>query len=464
MRFQRNQLAGWRRLGGDERGGSTVLVALGMTAVLGTAALAVDYARGLTARQALSSAADVAALAAASRLPDKAAARQTAIEYIEKNLPRSQHGQVLDPEDIDFGTWDPGARKFYDDDGAISGGGTTDTAGFAKTASFSGGGGSSLASAQVGGVPAVRVTTRMAGSNGNPMGTLFAWILGSSSVEIGVSAVAGRGGPPCIVSLDPTSSAAMSLSGTASVNAIGCGVQVNSTASRALEIKGSAQLNASDICVSGSVTARSDATSPEPNEYCPAMKDPMAGLEKPDVGACDYIDLSLKGATTTLDPGVYCGGLDIGAGSDVALSPGLYVMQDGPLAVAAKSTLSGSEVTIFLTGDEALLSFKSKSIINLTAPKSGGMEGVLLFQDPDFGGTHDWKGKSTTSLRGVIYFPSGTLNSKNENAITPLGSCVVLIANKLEFDANSGASVDITQSNCRNALPGPYSRGIVLLD
>ena len=43
------------------------------------------------------------------------------------------------------------------------------------------------------------------------------------------------------------------------------------------------------------------------------------------------------------------------------------------------------------------------------------------------------------------------------------GSEAVLIAKTLSFTASSGVTIDIRKSNCRSALPGPYNRGIVLL-
>ncbi len=453
-----------RRLGENQAGGTTVFIAVSLTVLLGAAAISIDYARAVAARQLLASAADAAVLAAASRLPDQASARSTALSYVEKNIAPSQYGQVLRDEDVEFGIWDPACRRFRSL-GSGSGreyeGEEDDGGGGSSPSSCGSGPGSSL----LGAAPdAVRVTTRFSPENGNGLNTLFARVFGRDSMEITASAVAGRGGPPCVLALDPLASSAMSLGGRARVTAVGCGIQVNSTATSALRIKGWARLTASDICVAGRASAKRSAASPDPNEYCPAINDPLAGLKPPEVGACDHVGLSLRRTTTTLDPGVYCGGLNIGAGSDITLSPGLYIMQDGPLSLAARSSLSGSGVTMFLTGDKGLISFKGMSQINLTAPTSGAMEGVLFFQDPEFGGTHDWGGWSTTSLQGVIYFPSGKLVSKNDTDIAPQGSCLVLIAQRLEFIANGGASIDITQSSCRRALPGPYSRGVVLLD
>ncbi len=412
-------------------GGSAIILAVGLSVVFGAAALAVDYARAITSRQLLNTAADTAALAAASSLPDLDSARRLALAYVEKNLPSAKFGNTLVSQDIEFGTWNVETGKFMPtNDGTAS---------------------------------AVRVTTRMAKSNGNELGMLFAWVLDNDSMDVSASAVAGRGGPPCVLALDPTGAEAMRVSGTAAVKTIGCGVQVNSTATPALKINDDAFLLSSDICVGGSAQYAAGAASPEPTEYCPGISDPLAGLQAPEVGACDYHRASYRDSTATLDPGVYCGGLDISAGSHVMLSPGLYIVQDGPLVVAAGSSITGSGVTIFLTGKRAVVSFLGRSTIDLAAPTSGPMEGVLFFQDREFGGTHNWAGQSSTFLQGVIYFPSGKLASKSRNSITPEQSCVVLIADRLEFSANSGASIDITQSNCRNSLTSAYSRGIVLL-
>ena len=151
------------------------------------------------------------------------------------------------------------------------------------------------------------------------------------------------------------------------------------------------------------------------------------------------------------------------AGSNLTLEPCLYISTDGDLSLTGNSTLQGEHVTFFLTGAAAVVSFKAKTTIDLTAPVVGDLTGILFYQDPAYGGTHDWKGNAATTLRGVIYFPEGELVSKNDNAITPEGSCTVLIAKTLTFTASSGVTIDIRKSNCRSALPGPYNRGIVLL-
>ncbi len=425
-------LNGGRALWKDNRGGMAPLFALALAAIAGAATIGVDYARVVAMRQFLANAGDAAALAAVSRLPDRDEARSVALEYVEKNMPSAKYGEVLAPGDFEVGIWDSTTRTFT-------------PAGPSEAAA------------------AVRVTTRLSESNGNAISTLFAGVLGVLSVDLSAVSVAGRGGPPCVMVLDGVSTSAMSMGGSSSLEAVNCGVQVNSTANPALEMKGSSSLDASNICVGGTANTGGNAVEPDPNEFCPGQSDPLVGLPAPIYGGCNHHDASYHNSSATLLPGVYCGGLDIDGKSDITLSSGTYIIKDGPFALKGSAKVTGTDVTIFLTGAGAVVNMKAKTQVDLSAPTTGDLAGVLFFQDPAFGGIHDWKGKAATTLKGVIYFPEGTLESKNTNSITPEDSCTVLIAKNLEFQSNSGATIDISGSDCRAGLPGPYRRGIVLL-
>ncbi len=422
-----------RDLSVDQRGSVVVFFAFGLVVMAAAAMIGIDSGWAAVRQQRLEMAADVAALAAVSRLPDAAAAKKTALTYIKKNMPEDENGKVLAPDDFEVGNWDTTTRTFT----PVSGGA----------------------------VPtAVRVTTRLATANGNAAKTFFAGLFGTETVDLSATAVAGFGGPPCVMALDPVKSSAMLLDSNAEVVAIGCNVQVNSTANSALRVDSNGSLEAISICVGGSAwLSGSSSVNVEPNEYCPGKSDPMASLEPPAIGGCNHHNARYVDSVEVLLPGVYCNGLEIDADSDITLSAGTYIIKDGPFKVLSNSVITGSDVTIFLTGTDGLLFFDSNSSIALTAPTSGAFAGILFFQDRDFGGIHEWNGNSTTTLRGVIYFPSGRLFSVSLNKITPLHSCTVLIASALEFNSNSGVSIDVTSADCRRALPDPYQRGIVLL-
>lgn len=412
------------------------MVAVGLVVTMGAGAIGVDLVQAHAMKQSLSLAADAAALAAAPRLPDGDAARQAALAYVERNMPSAEHGSVLVPSDVVLGNWDPQAKTF--------------------TPSTNQGQGTSANS--------VKVTTRLASANGNAFSNSLAHVIGFDILDISVSAIAGRGRVPCVLTLNPSSSKSARIKSNGDVQTIDCGFQVNSTANHALQMDGNSTLSSSDICVGGTVQgAGSSNVSPQPREFCPGRPDPLAGTPMPSFGACNHHDKEFEATVQTISPGVYCGGLAIDDGSHITLSPGLYVIKDGELEVDGGSTLSGSGVTIVLTGDDASLNFDDDSTIGLSAPTSGATHGILFFQDKNFQNDHDWDGNSTTDLKGVIYLPSGKLTADSANQITPQDSCTVIIVWDLEVINFSSISVDFSSSSCRNSLPASYRRDVVLL-
>ncbi len=88
----------------DERGATMVLMAIGLLASAGVAALAVDIGYFYLLKGQLQTTADVAALAAVRQLPDEDAARTTAVAYAALNMPTGAHGNVLATADVVTGT------------------------------------------------------------------------------------------------------------------------------------------------------------------------------------------------------------------------------------------------------------------------------------------------------------------------------------------------------------------------
>ncbi len=251
----------------------------------------------------------------------------------------------------------------------------------------------------------------------------------------------------------------------AEIEALNCTVQVNSRHKYAFRIWLGSKFFASGLCVTGGAYLSGWATvSPEPSLGCPPQPDPLAGLKAPEVGGCDHHDSVFSSQSSTLQPGVYCGGLTVKGASNLELAAGTYVIKDGPLAIHDTSKVSGDGVTFFLTGDDALIRFDDDSSLTLTAPTDGDMAGILVFQDRDYGGHHLWDSKAPTELYGTIYLPEGQLLSQSSNAITPVNSCNVLIAKRLHFKFRSGVSIDLGRTECQNYLPAAVLGAVALLD
>jgi Putative Tad-like Flp pilus-assembly len=142
----------------DERGSVLPIVGLCMLVILGVAALTIDLGYQQALRSQLDATADAAALAAAAQLPDAKKAMAAAATYAEFNMPKAEHGNVLRPDDIEFGHWDADSRKFA-----------------------AGGKGSN----------AVRVTIRRTADNGNPAQTFFLHLFGMGQADLVAQSLAG---------------------------------------------------------------------------------------------------------------------------------------------------------------------------------------------------------------------------------------------------------------------------------
>ena len=141
-----------------------------------------------------------------------------------------------------------------------------------------------------------------------------------------------------------------------------------------------------------------------PLEHAPELiSDPLADLVIPAIGACDHNSKSVSGETTTLNPGTYCGGLEITGGSNVTFNPGVYIIAGAKFELDS-SSINGVDVTIVLADDKAELDWKD-SVIRLSAPAIGEyasmvMIGVRASTDHEFDA-------STIDLHGIVYLING---------------------------------------------------------
>jgi len=398
-----------------------VWLALGMSTVFGSAALGVDMSYLYVLRNQLQQAADAAAMAGASELPDDDAARATAIEYAEKNLPLATHGMVLAAADVEIGHWDPAARSFTPD---------------------------SLPN------NALRATARRSKANGNAVALFFGRALGIADTDIAAAAIASQvGEATCLLALDPGASEALALHGDAAIDLTGCGVQVNSADGSALATSGNATVEADHICVAGAYGGAEGSYDPTPLTACDALADPLAALEPPSFAGCDYIGAVYDGESATLAPGIYCGGLHILNASDIELGPGVYVIRDGALTVDGGSALSGTGVALYLTGSGATLALAASSTIDLTAPASGPLAGVVVFQDRDEGGVHHLDSDGIGRLEGIVYLPGGDLHAAGSASLQGASACTVLVARRFDFDNASSLDLDLDLASCAVPLP-----------
>lgn len=396
----------WR----DDQGSTFTLVAIGLFAIVGIAALAIDLGNAYVMRSSLQNTADAAALAAATELPDKSKVQTRAREYATKNMSPDYYGEVVTNEHVVVGNWDDNSRTFSPDGSPTN---------------------------------AVQVMARMSDDTGNAAPTFFARLFGQDGINVSASAIATGGSSRCVYVLDNNDRGALTLNGTAQVET-DCGIAVNSNHDWGIQqIGASGCLNASSIEVVGGSTI--NCTNSEPVTGISPLTDPLSNLAPPDWFECDHgWPVNLDGIAT-LSPGAYCDDVVVNSGANVTMEPGTYIFGYGSLNVNGGATLQGEEVTIYFSdygGVNADMAISGGANVQLSAPTSGEYEGVLFFSDRNARSnvTHDFTGGASMDLTGILYAPNQTIDFTGGADLT--GSCVTIISRNLEFsgDANISAS------------------------
>ena len=267
----------------------------------------------------------------------------------------------------------------------------------------------------------------------------------------------------CVISLEPVADYAVRAMSSAKLTAPKCAVLSNSTSTRGISVTNLAKITSNMICSGGGYAGGVSNYSQLPITDSPAFEDPLAERVAPSAGACDEVgmvlgqqvtlsnllgtveaariaaldasnDATLPGHTRfDLEPGVYCGGLEVNSDADVHLAPGIYVIKDGPLNVDLGARLHGENVGFYLTGDKATFRFGFESLIYLTAPKTGLMAGVLFFEDraAPANRNHIILSSNARTLLGTIYLPRGILNVAALQPVADASAYTALVVNRL---------------------------------
>lgn len=374
-----------RKLVVDRAGSTIIIFAITMPILLAVMGAAIDYGRLSVKRNAFQAAADAAALAAASDLfvvtSDKAQAVSVAKQVVVANLDTT--GSKIDIATV-VGNDPPTVTVTVSEDAKL------------------------YFAAFLDSFPNTHVSA-----------SATAQVVGSTRI--------------CVLALDDKTQGGVSIETKARLTGNGCAVYSNSMSSQSIVAKNSAAVKASLTCAAGGVSGL-EHFEPKPLSDCPAIPDPLADRPAPPIGGCTAKWLYIK-KSTTLSPGVYCGGIEIAPGAHVFFNPGVYVIKDGALYVDDDAVLEGVNVGFYLTGSKALLKFWPESTISLTAPKDGPLAGLLFFEDKarKTAGTHTIKSNDARLLLGTIYLPASNLVVDAKAPIADQSAYTAIIVRSLKL-------------------------------
>lgn len=249
----------------------------------------------------------------------------------------------------------------------------------------------------------------------------------------------------CLLATHMTQPEAIYFQGNSEFTASVCTVQANSDATVAMRTWGTAYAEAEAFCSVGGWAGSS--FNPDPENGCTAKLDPYVSLAMPTVGSCDYNNMQVKNETATLNPGVYCGGLDVRTHGVANLNPGLYVIKDGDLNVDSQSTLNAIDgVVFYITGSTSNIDITSGAEVTINAPRSGegvgeaaNYEGFAIIHDRTTGiGNTDYiSSGGDVNINGAFYGPNVNLKVWANGDMNAASSYFPIIANTFEMNGDA---------------------------
>ena len=277
------------------------------------------------------------------------------------------------------------------------------------------------------------------------------------------SATAVNPRPICLLALNKTMDKAIEVGGTGSLQAIDCAVQANSTSDIAIYAQGSSTAEAAAFCSPGGYEGNNFSPTPK---RCYSVEDPYKDMEWPVVGACNHNNKRVRrhDGHVTLHPGTYCGGIHIGSRAEVTLSAGIYVMKDGDFDIGSHAEVSGSEVTIYLTGNNISIDIHGGATVDLSAPTEGDYTGFLFVQDPESnpGEVNTINGGGSIKMVGTLYFPTQGIRINGNGMLGINSPMMPIIADHFIVNGNGIFEVDVDEANMDIELPMTNDGAVVM--
>ena len=228
--------------------------------------------------------------------------------------------------------------------------------------------------------------------------------------------------------------------------AANCGVRVESRDARAISLMASSDMQATEICANGEAYLRASSTiSPLPSPCLDEYRDPLQHLGVPEraAGGCDFRDLTIKGKSLRLRPGVYCGTTTLSPASHAVLEPGEYVFRDGEFAIGSGSSAAGEDVLLYFQGHGAGLNVGHGSRFEGHGRLSGEFAGVLVYVDRECDGCANLvNAGGTASLEGTVYAPHAPFTVQSRaSAVT--AAHTQLVVRQLILESSASLAVDL---------------------
>ena len=272
----------------------------------------------------------------------------------------------------------------------------------------------------------------------------------------------------CAIAKETNNTSGIIIQGSANVN-LGCGMISNSPhASISVGVNGNAHnVTADPVAGVGGVPPINGVT----NEisYHLAQPDPYENLYDTDIPAsepCGNMSshvVSVSGGVTTLEPGCYSGNNQFKfTGGTTHLQPGTYYL-DGTDFDAQGGTITGTGVTIVLTGSNpGQIKLNGNATLQLSAPTADPSDPfykMLIIQSPNAtnsNNVNNLNGTNSSSFDGAVYFPNQEIEFSGSSG--SMTKCVMVVARRINFSGNANLQNDLAGCTAATKVKGKVIR------
>lgn len=283
----------------------------------------------------------------------------------------------------------------------------------------------------------------------------------SPQIQVTSTATAAGSTNICVIGLHDNQAETVGLNDEALLTAPNCAVYSNSTALDSITATEISKLTAELTCSAGGARSSLANFTNEPVTNCPKIADPLSARPAPDFGpSCDHTNFSLKGkkASTTISPGVYCGGITLGANVAVTLDKGVYIIKDGPLSLGSNASLYGRGAGFYFTGDDAEFELQSGSTVDLEAPETGALAGLLFYQEHGANEANFLlRSNKASTLVGTIYLPNGNFIIDTNSKVADASAYTAIVSRTLTL--KRGPNVVLNTDYGATTVPVPAGIG-----
>lgn len=288
-----------------------------------------------------------------------------------------------------------------------------------------------------------------------PQSLYFSAIFLSQAPSVSVRAVAVKGSKPspgCILTLDPAASYATTFTNNAQVTDPACAVYTNSSSANALLCDNNCSIASDTYTVGGNLVTNHGTLAGKTNATgVPITPDPYASVPVPSSASlpCTYTSTVTIKSNQVINPGVYCGGINVNANNVLTLNPGTYYIKKF-FNMGGNSVLQATDgVTLVLLDDACLgdgTCKKEKGLgnnitVNLTAPTSGTYAGIAIYAQGIKDTYQEFNNNAALNIQGAIYAPGDSLNFHN-NALFNSNMCAQIVAGRVYFENNATMGTD----------------------